>query len=131
MTSNNHKHPEILIVDDAFINRMLLTDICTSIGCKCSAARNGEEALRACNEHDFDMVFLDIEMPVKNGFETATAIRALEGAKSQAPIIALTAHNADEINDELTEAGFTDIISKPFHISKIERLVAEYCTAAL
>ena len=127
MSESPKKQPEILIVDDILINRMLLTDIASSIGCKCTAVRNGEEALRACQGQDFDMILMDLEMPVMNGFETAAAIRKMEGDETQTPIIAITAHNADEIADELTVVGFTDMITKPFLISKIEKLVDEYC----
>jgi CheY-like chemotaxis protein len=127
MTESQQKQPDILIVDDVFINRMLLTDILTSLGCQCTKAHNGEEALSMLRDRTFDMILMDVEMPVMNGLETTAAIRTMEGDKSQTPIIALTAHNTDEIADELTAAGFTDMISKPFLISKIEKLVIEYC----
>lgn len=127
MSNVTKKQPEILIVDDILVNRMLLIDIATSIGCKCTSVRNGEEALRACHEHDFDMILMDLEMPVMNGIETTAAIRAMEGEKTPTPIIALTAHNADEIADELTAAGFTSMITKPFQISQIQKLVNDFC----
>ena len=127
MTDNMQKHPEILIVDDILINRMLLTDILTSLGCQCTKAHNGEEALLMLRDRPFDMILMDLEMPVMNGFETTAAIRAMEGEKSQTPIIAITAHNADEIADGLTASGFTGVITKPFLISNIEKLVNEYC----
>lgn len=124
---DNTKQPEILIVDDILINRMLLGDICTSLGCRCTMARNGEEAIGQVRERSFDMILMDLEMPVMNGIETTAAIRAMGNKKSLTPIIAITAHNADEIADELTSVGFTDMITKPFHISKIGKLIDEYC----
>ena len=127
MSENQQKQPEILIVDDILVNRMLLADILTSLGCGCTKAHNGQEALSMVADRHFDMILMDLEMPVMNGFETTAAIRAMEGEKQPTPIVAITAHNADEIADDLTAAGFTDVITKPFLIGNIGKMVDEYC----
>ena len=79
MDSNTSKQLDILIVDDIFINRMMLADILAGLGCRTIEAKNGEEALRLSQEQSFDMILMDLEMPVMNGIETTIAIRALGG----------------------------------------------------
>lgn len=121
------RKPNLLIVDDILINRMLLTDIATSIGCTCTTAKNGEEAIEEFNRNNFDMILMDIEMPVMNGIETTDAIRKSGNTKSQVPIIALTAHNPEDFFSEFSATGFTELITKPYLISKIQKLVTSYC----
>ncbi len=119
--------PNLLIVDDIQINRMLLSDIATSIGCTYTAVKNGKEAIAEFNNNKFDLILMDIEMPVMNGIETTIAIRKSEGPKSQIPIIALTAHNPEDFFSEFSGTGFNELITKPYLISKIQKVVSNYC----
>lgn len=127
MENDTSKQLDILIVDDIFINRMMLADILAGLGCRTTEAKNGEEALRLSQERSFDMILMDLEMPVMNGIETTVAIRALGGRNAIVPIIALTAHSADEIAADLSAARFTDLLGKPFLSAKIQRLLEIYC----
>ena len=119
--------PRVLIVDDILVNRMLLSDIATSIGCECTLAKNGKEAIDLIMENDFNMVIMDIEMPVMNGLETTSAIRKIEGRKSQIPVIALTAHDPADFFSEFSACGFNELITKPYLITKIQKLVDDFC----
>lgn len=119
--------PNLLIVDDIQINRTLLADIATSIGCTYTAAKNGKEALLELEKNDFDLILMDIEMPVMNGIETTDAIRKLGNAKSQTPVVALTAHNPEDFFTEFANTGFNELVTKPYLINKIQKLVETYC----
>lgn len=119
--------PKVLIVDDILVNRMLLSDIATSIGCECTLAKNGKEAIDLIMGNDFNMVIMDIEMPVMNGLETTSAIRKIEGRKSQIPVIALTAHDPADFFSEFSACGFNELITKPYLITKIQKLVDDFC----
>lgn len=127
MTDTATKRPEILIVDDILINRILLTDILSELECRSAEAKNGEEAISMAKDRPFDMILMDIEMPIMNGVESTAAIRAHEGPNTRTPIIALTAHTEDEITEDLSSAGFTDMIGKPFLLGKIKHLIDTYC----
>lgn len=127
MDINTTKQPDILIVDDILINRMMLADILANLGCRTTEAKNGEEALRLTQERSFDVILMDLEMPVMNGIETTVAIRAQGGRNAIVPIVALTAHSADEIAADLAAARFTDLLGKPFLTEKIQRLLEIYC----
>ena len=119
--------PNILIVDDLLINRMLLIDILNNLGCQSAVAKNGEEAVNMVCEQHFDLILMDLEMPVMNGIETTAFIRSHEGLNKQTPIIALTAHSEDEITEDMNTVGFTNMLGKPFLPGKIKHLIDSYC----
>ncbi len=120
--------PKLLIVDDIFVNRILLTEIANEIGCDYTTASNGKEAIVALEANDIDLVLMDIEMPVMNGLETTRYIRSkMSISKSKVPIVALTAHNPSDFFDEFTTAGFNELLTKPYLISKIQKVVDNYC----
>ena len=127
MADESTKRPEILIVDDILANRLVLGDIITAIGCKCTTARNGDEAVKQTREQHFDMILMDLEMPVMNGFETTAAIRSTLDPEARIPIIALTAHEQDDIAADLEANGFTSVLTKPYQISQIQKLVNDFC----
>ena len=78
---------KILIVDDIFTNRLLLTEVIRNIGHEFVQAKDGKEAVEALLKEDFDLVFMDIEMPVMNGLETTKFIRDnFDHPKNKTPI---------------------------------------------
>jgi len=119
--------PHLLIVDDIFVNRILLSEIVSEIGCDYKLAANGKEAVKHLENNSFDMVLMDIEMPVMNGLETTLYIRKEMGfPTSKIPIIALTAHNPMDFFEEFSVAGFDELITKPYLISKIKSVVSKF-----
>ncbi len=114
------------MVDDIFTNRLLLGEIFREIGCEIVEAENGKVAINALNEMDFDVIFMDIEMPVMNGLETTIYIREkLPKPKNETPVVALTAHNPQMFFDDFKDAGFSSLLTKPFSIDKILNLIQE------
>nr|WP_297913149.1 response regulator [uncultured Allomuricauda sp.] len=101
----------ILIVDDNKINRLVTRKILENNKFTCTIAENGKEALEIINDEVFDMILMDVNMPIMNGFEATKAIR---GFNSTVPIIALTATNPTKSFEDLKALGFTDIIIKPY-----------------
>ncbi len=120
--------PLLLIVDDIFVNRILLSEIASEIGCDCKVANNGKEAIKQLEKHNFDIILMDIEMPVMNGLETTKYIRSeMDEPISKMPIIALTAHNPNDFFDEFNSAGFNELVTKPYLIKKIKDIVDRFC----
>lgn len=118
------KSLNILIVDDIFINRMLLAEIAEGIDAQYCEAKNGKEAIEAMKIEAFDVVLMDIEMPVMNGFETTKYIRKSFGKpKCDTPIIAITAHVVTKTNADFHEGGFTDILPKPYTVDRLEKVL--------
>ncbi len=119
--------PVLLIVDDIFVNRILLSEIANEIGCTYKLASNGKEAIQLLQTHHFDLVLMDIEMPVMNGLETAKYIRLMNDTRlARTPIVALTAHNPNDFFDEFNSAGFDELLTKPYLISKIQQMVERF-----
>lgn len=118
----------ILIVDDIFTNRLLLSEIVGDLGHEYLEADNGKKALDLLLANDIDIVFMDIEMPVMNGLETTRNIReTLPVAKRKTPVVALTAHNPDLFFEDYHDAGFDQLLTKPYSINKITSVIDEIC----
>lgn len=119
--------PLLLVVDDIFVNRILLKEIISEINCDCKLASNGKEAIEQLETHKFDLVFMDIEMPVMNGLETTKYIRnEMPSSISKIPIIALTAHNPNDFFDTFHTAGFDELLTKPYLLMKIQEVVKKF-----
>jgi CheY-like chemotaxis protein len=118
---------KILIVDDIFSNRLLLSSALETLGIKSKSVNDGQQAINSLEEEDFCMVFMDIEMPVMNGLETVRHIRGQMPVHiKNLPVIALTAHNPVEYGKEIDLAGFNEILTKPYSIEKLQNLVDKY-----
>jgi CheY-like chemotaxis protein len=96
-------------------------------GCRVSLAADGSQAVEAVTGNQFDLIFMDCQMPVMDGYEATAAIRQLErerGGGSRIPIIALTANALIGDREKCLEAGMDDYLSKPFRqdeiLSKLE-----------
>ena len=118
---------KVLIVDDIFSNRLLLGSTLESINIDYEAVENGQMAIDYIRTTKVSIILLDIEMPVMNGIETAKFIREeMSSELNNIPIIALTAHNPDEYKDRIYEAGFNEILSKPYSVEKISAIIEKY-----
>jgi CheY-like chemotaxis protein len=118
LTSNEvHK---ILIVEDNLINQLVTKKIIEKNNYICKVVDDGFQALDILEKEDFDLILMDINMPLMNGFETSKRIR-LKDIKT--PIVALTAFDKDEITDEAISSGMNDIIIKPFEPVKLFKII--------
>ncbi len=119
---------KILIVDDIFVNRLLLKEVVKNICSQCFEAQNGKEAIDIIQREKVDLVFMDIEMPVMNGLETTKYIREkLPSPLRFTPVIALTAHNPANFFEDFRDAGFDYLMTKPYSIDKITKAIHEIC----
>ncbi|MEO1434333.1 MAG: ATP-binding protein [Bacteroidota bacterium] len=107
----------ILVVEDNAFNQLLAKEFLNMHlpDSSVSIAENGQDAVAQVKQTAFDLILMDIKMPIMNGYEASKAIRALEQPKkSMIPIIGLTAHIVPEQLEKCQEAGMNDCISKPF-----------------
>jgi signal transduction histidine kinase/CheY-like chemotaxis protein len=105
----------ILLADDSDDNRFLVRGYLRETGCLIDEVKNGEEALEAFQRGRYDVILMDAEMPVLDGYSATRAIRAVEEKRGThaTPILALTAHALKEARDRSMEAGCTDHLTKP------------------
>lgn len=111
---------KILIVEDNIINQLITRKIIEKNNYKCSVVNDGFSAIDLLKKEEFDVVLMDINMPLMNGFETTRRIRSI-GILT--PIVALTAFDKDEIADEAISSGMNDIIIKPFESEKLFKII--------
>jgi CheY-like chemotaxis protein len=109
----------ILAVDDHAGNRRLIELILNALGHQVSVVEDGAQAVAAVQAGDYDLILMDLMMPVMNGYEAARCIRALPAPKSQAPIIALTADASPEAHLEAEAAGMDAVLTKPVEIHRL------------
>lgn len=114
---------EILVVDDDELNRRLMRVLLAREGHRVEVASNGLEAFEAVKLKKYDVVFMDLQMPVMDGIEASQKIRAWENGGTHTFIVALTASYLPENGHILFEAGMDNYISKPFEIEHIQKLL--------
>jgi signal transduction histidine kinase/CheY-like chemotaxis protein len=109
------ENKKILIVEDNKINQMVTRKILEKYKVICDLAVNGEEAIEKVKNNSFDLVLMDINMPVLNGMESTKEIRKFN---TSIPIIALTAVEIEELRHKIFESGMNDIIVKPYDVKQ-------------
>ncbi|WP_020527256.1 PAS domain S-box protein [Flexithrix dorotheae] len=120
--------PKILIVDDNMVNLSVAGRILRKAGCEIYVSITGQDAIRMVQQQRFDMVFMDIQMPVMNGMTATKKIKELNLPYCP-PIVAMTAFSMQEEREEFLKAGLDDFISKPIKanalISKVKKWFEE------
>ncbi|MDX1461602.1 MAG: response regulator [Marinirhabdus sp.] len=120
--TNEMASKRILIVEDNRINQTVTKKILEKDGVYCEIAENGEEAIQKVQQTSFDLILMDINMPVKNGIEATVEIRKFN---TTIPIIALTAVEVEDIRYRIFECGMNDIIVKPYDVTKFRQTIAK------
>lgn len=109
----------ILVVDDNGLNRQIISSVMEMIGHSCELAENGMQAVEMHERGDFDLILMDIRMPVLSGPDATRKIRKLEGEKRSIPIVALTADAMEENRKSYIEAGMNGVATKPIDIAAL------------
>jgi len=117
----------VLIVDDLPDNIFLLKEVVQIIGFQAESRRNGQEAIEALQQNDYKLVFMDLEMPVKNGFEATEEIRTRFSEPLRSiPVFAISAHAKYFFEEKVSLAHFTDYIAKPYTLDKIRTILGKH-----
>ncbi len=125
MAVGSCKGARCLIVDDIPLNRQILQELIESAGLHPEVAVNGREAVEAVLEKDFDIVFMDVQMPEMDGLQATQIIRGNEGF-ADLPIIALTAHAMAGDREKCLQAGMNDFLSKPIQPKELFQTLKQW-----
>lgn len=118
---------KILIAEDSSVIQKLTKKILENQKYQISSAKNGSQVLEMLGQGDFDLILMDINMPVMNGIECAERIRALKDRKkSIIPIIAITGNAMNYTIEEFKKAGINDYLQKPINFDRLVLLVNQY-----
>lgn len=114
-----------LVVEDNEVNKKVATIFLQKAGLTVDVADNGLEAVELCESGDFDVVFMDCQMPVMDGYESSTRIRQMKKHRAL-PIIALTANVMAEERSKCEQAGMSDVMTKPFDFKELIAMLSQH-----
>ena len=122
----------VLLVEDNAVNREVGTAMLEQLGCLVDVAIDGADGLRAWLAGNYDVVLIDCQMPVMDGYAAARAMRGEERLPGlpRTPIVALTANAFREDREACLEAGMDDFLSKPYTLPQLRELLANHAPAA-
>lgn len=126
----NFQHARILVAEDNQVNQMVVRGLLKQYGITPCMVENGQQALDQLTQEEFDLVLMDCEMPVLDGYEASRLWREKEEAESRnntIAIVALTAHAMQEHRDKAQAFGMTDHLAKPLQREELERILTQYC----
>jgi signal transduction histidine kinase/CheY-like chemotaxis protein len=117
----------VLVVEDNKVNQLFCHAALEQFGCRVDAVWNGEEALDRLREKVYDLVLMDCQMPIMDGYEAATTLRRLEKEgklpAARTPVVALTAHGLQGDREKCLAHGMDDYLSKPFSLAQLKGVV--------
>lgn len=131
-TDNNIQKAElfaklnILVVEDNIVNQEVALGILDMLGFQADVADNGQEGLNKLHENDYDLVLMDCQMPVLDGYEATKKLRLLETTYNNIPVIALTANAMTGDAEKCLAAGMDDYLSKPFEADALEEKITRW-----
>ena len=129
LSESDYTGKRILLVEDNELNREIAGEILQMTGAKVETAENGKiavEKVEASPEGLYDLVFMDIQMPVMNGYEATAAIRSLPGEKGKLPIVAMTANAFAEDVQLAKNTGMNGHIAKPLDMNKLNDVLESW-----
>ncbi len=119
------RNARILLVDDNALNQQVGFEVLLEAGMLVDLANNGREAIAAIEQGHYDLVFMDVQMPVMNGFEAVGLLRQNEKFR-QLPVVAMTAHAMSGARDECLAAGMDDYLSKPIDPAQVYAVLLKW-----
>ena len=122
--SDYSQNLNILVVDDNEINLLLISEVLKNLNIKFVLAQDGQDAINKCKEEKFDIILMDINMPILNGIEATHILR--DTYKIETPIIALTANSLEGDKEKFIENGMNDYLSKPFNVDKFKDIINKF-----
>jgi signal transduction histidine kinase/ligand-binding sensor domain-containing protein/CheY-like chemotaxis protein/HPt (histidine-containing phosphotransfer) domain-containing protein len=116
----------VLLVEDEPVNAAVAQGYLSALGCTSVWVEEGPEAIARSSAERFDLILMDLSMPIMDGFATTALIRQREGAGRRVPIVALTAHDAANYRSVCLDAGMDDLLTKPYTLEECAQLLRRW-----
>ncbi|KAA3618931.1 MAG: response regulator [Calditrichaeota bacterium] len=116
----------VLLVEDNIVNTKVAKRILEKAGCRVEVAENGQEALTKVTSTEYDLIFMDCQMPVMDGFDATRNIRKMENGKKRHPIVALTANAMEGDREKCLDSGMDDYLTKPVDKNDIAKMILKW-----
>ena len=117
------------MAEDDAISRLIVQAQLEAKGFRVDAVENGRQAVEAVAEEEYDLVFMDCQMPVLDGYRATGEIRRLEGGEKHTPIVAFTAHAVPGDREKCLAAGMDDYLAKPYTSDEMEAILEVWLLA--
>ncbi|MBD1914019.1 ATP-binding protein [Leptolyngbya sp. FACHB-8] len=122
----SNAHPRILVVEDTVQNQTLLLSMLGRLGYQAEAVSNGQEALDRLAECSYDLVLMDCQMPVLNGYEATQKLRYREGSATHTTVVGVTAYAMTGDREKCLASGMDDYLSKPFRLKDLVSILERW-----
>ncbi|WP_411062891.1 ATP-binding protein [Vibrio rotiferianus] len=123
--------PWVLVVEDTEVNQKVVRIMLEKLGMQVRVAEHGEEALKLCQDHQFDLILMDCQMPVMDGFVATENIRKMGVWGKQVPIIALSANVIKEDQRRCFAIGMNEFVAKPVTKERLKQIFEQYLSESL
>ncbi|MGH8228072.1 MAG: PAS domain-containing protein [Steroidobacteraceae bacterium] len=117
---------KVLLVEDNLVNQKVAMSFLERLGCEVTLANNGLEAIQAFVQERFELVLLDLQMPLLDGYAATSRLRKLEPLATRTPIVALTASAMAGQRERCLEAGMDDLLTKPLDIERLQSVLDRF-----
>jgi len=121
---------DVLVVEDNLVNQKVAVALLKRLGVRVEVAVDGREAVERVQSRRFDLILMDCQMPVMNGYDATMEIRRREGAAPPVPIIAMTADVIDDSKERAFQAGMNDFVAKPVDMQALSRALRAWLKKA-
>lgn len=118
--------PHVLVAEDNVVNQKIAVKLLAALGCKTDVADNGREAVQAVSRTSYDLVLMDCQMPVLDGYAATGEIRKLNSSRKSVPIVALTANAMAGDREKCLDAGMDDYLAKPLRKAALAQTLARW-----
>ncbi len=119
-------HGRVLLAEDNIVNQRVAAKMLQRLGLNFELANNGEQAIKAALSENFDLILMDINMPIMDGIQATQHLRDMGGVLGQIPIVALTANAMLEDKQRCLDAGMNGFISKPIRLEQLREEIAKH-----
>ena len=116
----------VLLVDDSAANVAVGKILLNRLGCDVTIARNGEEAIQVASSEDFDLILMDISMPIMNGLTATQLLREHEGPNQLTPVVGVSAHTLESDRRDCLNAGMNDFLPKPITKDSLSKIIEQW-----
>ncbi len=124
--SNKATYGKVLLAEDNPVNQQVAKAMLSKLGIRMVLAQNGQEAIQKVQTEHFDLVLMDCQMPIVDGYEATTSIRELSNPQGKIPIVALTANAMSDDKEKCSDAGMNDFLSKPYSLEQLKTILTRW-----
>lgn len=117
-----------LVAEDEILNQFIIKKYIENFGFKVDLAENGRHAIELFEKNEYQIIFLDLYMPIMDGYETASTIRK---TSNSIPILALTGNDWETVKADLQLNGFSDYLQKPIKVEELKEKVKKWCNISV